>query len=149
MSDFTLRLRATEQVLAEHGFASLQEAQAALDEERFGALMLAIAARERKLTKKHAPREIASSPKAPVPAKRSRTWAPGSGLPWLPLISRLKMDSRTRSVVGRRWAAASPVPTSASFRPRNAPPMILMGRAPDGGTLRPPAPPCRIFSHRR
>lgn len=59
MSDFTLRLRATEQILAEHGFASLGDAQAALDEERFGALMLAIAARERKLLKKHAPREVA------------------------------------------------------------------------------------------
>ncbi len=58
MSDYTLRLRAAEQVLAEQGFASLQDAQAALDEERFTALMLAIAAREKKLTRKYAPREV-------------------------------------------------------------------------------------------
>ena len=58
MSDYTLRLRAAEQVLAEHGFATLQDAQAALDEERFSALMLAIAAREKRLTKKYAPREV-------------------------------------------------------------------------------------------
>ena len=62
---------------------------------------------------------------AAVAAKRSSARAPSTGLPYGPFIRRLKIASRTRSEVGRRCAAASPAPTSASFSPRRVPPTIL------------------------
>ena len=64
-----------------------------------------------------APRESASSPIAPEPAKRSSTAAPSTG----PI--RLNAASRTRSDVGR-----GVVPFGAKIRaPRLLPPMIRTG----------------------
>ncbi len=73
-----------------------------------------------------APRDRASRPSAPVPAKRSSTRASLIGSPNLPPIRTLNRLSRTRSVVGRKCAPASPLPTDANAFPRKSPAMILM-----------------------
>ena len=72
-----------------------------------------------------APRERASNPKAPVPAKRSRTCAFSKGFPNRPEASTLNKFSRTRSVVGRKCAEGSPLPTEAKALPRCVPAIIL------------------------
>lgn len=75
--------------------------------------------------RRSAPRERASNPKAPVPAKRSRTCAFSKGFPNRPEASTLNKFSRTRSVVGRKCAEGSPLPTEAKALPRCVPAIIL------------------------
>lgn len=62
-----------------------------------------------------APRDRASKPSAPVPAKRSNTLAPR-----MSAMSQLKRVSRSRSPVG---LSPFSLPT-VNFRPRHCPPMI-------------------------
>src|SRR5690606_35806165 len=62
-----------------------------------------------------APREAASKPRTPVPAKSSRQSQPVRSWP-----SQLKSDSRTRSGVGRRPSSAG----TGSFERFHRPPMI-------------------------
>src|SRR5688572_12431393 len=69
-------------------------------------------------TQRRAPRERASSPSAPEPAKRSSTDAPSTG------PTRLKSASRTRSPVGR---VCSPF-GAAIRRPRCVPAMMRIAR---------------------
>jgi len=64
-----------------------------------------------------APRDSASRPSTPLPAKQSSTTAPGhTG------ASQLNSVSRIRSGVGRKPSAS----TTSIFRPRHLPPMILI-----------------------
>src|SRR3954471_16177070 len=67
------------------------------------------------MTTRAAPREAASNPSAPLPAKRSRQLFSSSVWP-----SQLNSVSRTRSGVGRR----SPRSGTAMRRPRYSPPMM-------------------------
>lgn len=114
-----------------------------------------------------APRDSASRPSAPVPAKRSRTCRPVTRSPNLPFTRRLKMFSRTRSAVGRRGAGPGRetrrFPDGGSHRrvPRYRPAMILTAAWPSGcWTGRPQRPdpvssrprsgvwrPCRLWDH--
>ena len=71
-----------------------------------------------------APRDRASRPKAPVPAKRSSVQQFSNLLPNLPPIMRLKMDSLTRSLVGLKCADGSPFPRPTKFLPLLIPPII-------------------------
>ena len=64
-----------------------------------------------------APRDKASSPRAPVPAKRSRILQFSNRLPNLPAAKRLKIDSLTRSLVGLKFADGSPLPRPTKLRP--------------------------------
>src|SRR5688572_20595137 len=68
------------------------------------------------ITTRFAPREAASKPRAPLPAKRSRQVRPVRSCP-----SQLKSVSRTRSGVGRRSVRAG----KWMRRLRHAPPTIL------------------------
>ena len=99
-----------------------------------------------------APRERASRPSAPLPAKRSRQRLPGTRL-----ISQLNRVSRTRSGVGRM----PPSPGKRMRRPRHSPPMMrrvwfifcsahplnlrddTRPRPPHCRSLRHEQPPCR------
>ena len=69
-----------------------------------------------------APRDRASSPSAPVPAKRSMTRAPASENLSMPCARMLNRDSRTRSDVGRTVSSFG----AAMARPRKRPATILM-----------------------
>jgi hypothetical protein len=73
-----------------------------------------------------APRESDSSPRAPLPAKRSRQRAPGSRG-----ASQLNSVSRTRSGVGRISGDGG----KRNFLPRHMPPMILSTRASRAGRM--------------
>src|SRR5690606_29040742 len=75
-----------------------------------------------------APRDSASRPSAPLPAKRSTTRAPANTG-----ASQLKSVSRTRSGVGRRSGRLG----NSSRRPRHLPPMIRSRPGPVRGILRP------------
>jgi hypothetical protein len=68
----------------------------------------------------HSPPAQALQPQAPVPANRSSTRAPATGLPWA-LIRRLKIDSRTRSEVGRRCAASVALADLGQLQPAPSP----------------------------
>src|SRR5687767_9375318 len=71
-----------------------------------------------------APRDKASSPMAPVPAKRSRTRAPSIENPSIPCARMLKIASLTRSDVGRvAWLLGPARPW-----PLNFPPTMRMAR---------------------
>jgi len=72
---------------------------------------------------KDAPREIASKPSAPEPAKRSKTRWPSSPGAHSACASTLKTASRARSLVGR----VSRPSGSAIARPLTLPPTIRMG----------------------
>src|SRR5262249_8023294 len=71
-----------------------------------------------------APRESASKPIAPVPAKRSRTLAPAIAKSSIACSSLLKIASRTRSAVGR----VRPPRGAGRLLPLRLPPMIRMTR---------------------
>src|SRR5690606_18528404 len=79
-----------------------------------------------------APREAASKPRAPVPANRSSTLAPGNAG-----CSQLNRVSRTRPAVGRRPGRSG----TGSFEPRRRPAMMrtvpgglrFIGRRSSGG----------------
>src|SRR5438067_233587 len=77
---------------------------------------------------KRAPRDSASSPSAPVPAKRSSTLVPSTVKPSMPWTRILKIASRTRSEVGRVSRPAG----AARLRPPSVPPTIrILAPAPD------------------
>ena len=90
-------------------------------------------------TQRRAPRESASSPSAPEPAKRSSTEASSTG------PTRLKSASRTRSPVGR---VCSPF-GAAILRPRCVPAMIRIAGAYVASTTRRRARPRRGAARRR
>ena len=71
-------------------------------------------------TAREAPRLSASSPTAPVPANRSTAIRPGIKSPTM-----LKIDSRTRSLVGRMSALGR---GPSILCPRRCPAMIRMAR---------------------
>src|SRR5512134_1527032 len=73
------------------------------------------------MTTSAAPRDSASKPRAPEPAKRSRQRLPERSCP-----SQLKSRSRTKSGVGRRLAAAGKRIT----RLRHSPPMMRTALLP-------------------
>ena len=71
-----------------------------------------------------APRDRASRPKAPVPAKRSKISQFSNLLPNLPPVIKLKIDSLTRSLVGLKCADGSPFPRLIKFLPLLTPAII-------------------------
>src|SRR5512134_981998 len=73
------------------------------------------------MTTSAAPRDSASKPRAPEPAKRSRQRLPARSWP-----SQLKSRSRTKSGVGRRPAAAG----NRIRRLRHSPPMMRTALLP-------------------
>ena len=89
------------------------------DEQAFAAIVDAAFASASTNTARTAPRESASSPRAPDPAYRSSTRAPSSSMR---ASSMANTDSRTRSDVGLVPAGGAVI-----GRPRADPAMILMG----------------------
>lgn len=93
-----------------------------------------------------APRESASSPTAPVPAKTSRKAAPSSGGSSPAWTKRLNAASRTRSAVGRTDRSAG----TASRRPRQRPPtMRITTPARPGAGREVPLRPCKGAAFRK
>ena len=92
-----------------------------------------------------APREAASSPKAPLPAKRSKQRKPSKRCP-----KQLNKDSRTRSPLGRKDGRR----IKLNFLPRQSPPIIRNAPVVRHGITAPYSPAvgelyqrqrCRIF----
>ena len=91
-------------------------------------LLMTLQAIELESTKqaKDDPRESASRPNDPVPAKRSRTLAPDTRSPCLPWVKRSNMRVRVRIDVGRSLVSDPFAPTGDNFSPLNLPATILI-----------------------
>ncbi len=83
---------------------------------------------------KRAPRDNASSPSAPEPAKRSRTRAPSKEIAGAPCVSTSNSACRTRSEVGR---VASPFGASMRAALNLPATMRIVSLSALAGTLRP------------